>query len=123
MFVLSVVVTLLLLLESMPSAVVALARAKIGLVRLDRLTRLGTLDGRNMWVVSLLGVLHASGSLGVLAGLRVPLAGVLGAAVEAGAFGWVISRQLRAGDRGWALGPYAFFTAMALAVLVVDAGR
>ncbi|WP_255355227.1 hypothetical protein [Pseudofrankia sp. DC12] len=35
----------------------------------------------------------------------------------------VLSRQLRAGDRGRALFAYTLFTTMALAVLVVDALR
>jgi len=48
---------------------------------------------------------------------------VAGAGLEAGAFGWVLSRQLRHGDRGRALGAYLLFTAMALAVLVTDAVR
>jgi hypothetical protein len=38
-------------------------------------------------------------------------------------FGWVLSRQLRAGDRGRALGAYLLFSTMALAVLIVDAIR
>ncbi len=45
------------------------------------------------------------------------------AGLEAGAFGWVLSRQLRHGDRGRALGAYLLFTAMAFAVLVTDAVR
>jgi hypothetical protein len=43
--------------------------------------------------------------------------------VEAVAFGWVLSRQLRHGDRGGALGAYLLFTAIALAVLTVNAVR
>jgi hypothetical protein len=43
--------------------------------------------------------------------------------LEAAAFGWVLSRQLRHGDRGRALGAYLLFTSLALAVLIVDALR
>jgi hypothetical protein len=35
----------------------------------------------------------------------------------------VLSRQLRYGDRGRALGAYVLFTSLALAVLIVDAVR
>ena len=34
------------------------------------------------------------------------MAGVLGGGLEAAAFGWVLSRQLRYGDRGRAFGAY-----------------
>jgi len=51
------------------------------------------------------------------------LGSVAGAVVEAGVFGWVLSRQLRAGDRGRALLAYELFAALAVAVLVVDAVR
>jgi hypothetical protein len=120
MFLLAVVLTVALVLETLPSAVVALGRAKVGLTRIDQLTRLGVLEGRNLWVVTLLGVLHAVGTAAVLIGLDFPVAGVAGAALEAGIFIWVLYRQLRAGDRGRALGAYLLFTSMALAVLVVD---
>jgi hypothetical protein len=123
MFAVSVVLTILLLLETLPSAVAGLARARAGLTRLDQLTRLGLLQGRNLWVASLLGAIHLAGSTAVVVGLAVPAAGVAGGGVEAVAFGWVLSRQLRAGDRGRALGAYLLFTAMALAVLTVDALR
>jgi hypothetical protein len=123
MFVLSVVLTILLLLETAPSAVAGLTRAKAGMTRLDQLARLGVLEGRNLWVVSLLGVLHTFGGAAVLIGLALPPAGVAGAAVEAGVFGWVLSRQLRAGDRGRALGAYVLFSLMALAVLAVNLVR
>jgi hypothetical protein len=123
MFVLSIALTILLLLEVLPSAVVALFRARVGLVRLDELTRLGVLEGRHLWVVSLLGVLHSLGAIGVIVGLWIPAVGVAGAALEAAVFGWVLSRQLRAGDRGRALGAYLLFLSMALAVLVVNALR
>ena len=123
MFALSVVLTILLLLEALPSAVVSVTRAKVGLTRLDQVTRLGVLEGRNMGVVSLLGVLHSLGCIGVIVGLAVPPVGVAGAAIEAGIFGWVLYRQLRAGDRGRALGADALFTSMALAVLILNALR
>jgi hypothetical protein len=123
MFVLSIVLTVLLLLETVPSAVAGLTRARAGLTRLDELTRLGLLEGRNLGVVSALGAVHTVGSAAIIAGIWVPAVGVAGAALEAGAFGWVLSRQLRHGDRGGALGAYTLFAAMALAVLIVDALR
>src|SRR5215469_6181278 len=121
--VLAIVVTILLLLESLPSAIAGLARSRAGLTRLDGLTRLGLLEGRSLWVVPVLGAIHLAGSAAVIAGLWAALAGVAGAAVEAAVFGWVLSRQLHAGDRGRALGAYSLFSVMALAVLVVDAIR
>lgn len=120
MFLLAVLLTVALVLETLPSAVVALVRAKVGLTRLDQLTRLGVLDGRNLRVVTLLGVLHTVGTAAVLIGLDFPVAGVAGAAIEAAIFIWVLYRQVRAGDRGRALGAYTLFTAMALAVLAVN---
>jgi hypothetical protein len=45
-FVLAVVLTVLLLLETLPSALAGLARARVGLKRLAELTGLGLLDGR-----------------------------------------------------------------------------
>lgn len=123
MFVLSVVVTVLLLLETLPSAAAGLARYRAGLTRLDGLTRLGLLEGRNLWVASLLGAVHLAGSAAVITGIFVPAAGVAGGGLEAVAFGWVLSRQLRHGDRGRALGAYLLFAALALAVLVTDAVR
>ena len=123
MFAAAVVLTILLLLETVPSALADLLRAKAGLTRLDGLTRLGLLDGRNLWVVPLLGVLHLAGSAAVIAGLFTPAVGVTGAALEAAIFGWVLTRQARAGDRGRPLGAYTLFTLMALAVLLVDALR
>jgi hypothetical protein len=59
----------------------------------------------------------------VIAGLRAPLAGVAGAAAEAGVFAWVLARQLAHGDRGRALFAYALFLALAVAVLAVSAVR
>jgi hypothetical protein len=123
MFVLSAVLTVLLLLETVPSAVAGLARSRAGLTRLDQLTRLGVLEGRNLWAASLLGAGHLAGSAGVIAGLWVPAAGVAGGGLEAVLFGWVLSRQLRHGDRGRALGAYLLFTSLALAVLIADAVR
>jgi hypothetical protein len=122
-FALAVALTVLLLLETVPSAVAGLLRYRAGLSRLDQLARLGLLQGRHVWVASLLGVVHLAGSAGVIVGLITPAVGVTGAGVEAVAFGWILSRQLRAGDRGRALGAYLLFTAMALAVLIVDALR
>ena len=123
MFVAALVLTVLLLLETLPSAAAGLSRAKVGLTRLDQLTRLGLLDGRNLWVPFLLGIVHLVGSAAVIVGLFAPAAGVAGGGLEAAVFGWVLSRQLSHGDRGRALGAYLLFTALALAVLVVSALR
>jgi hypothetical protein len=122
-FVLAVVLTVLLLAETLPSALAGLTRAQVGLKRLDQLTRLGLLDGHNLWVAPVLGVLHLAGSAAVIAGLFAPVAGVIGGGLEAAVFCWVLSRQLGHGDRGRALGAYLLFTALAVAVLVVDALR
>jgi len=122
-FILALVLTVLLLLETLPSAAAGISRAKVGLTRLDQLTRLGLLEGRHLWVASLLGVVHLIGSAAVIAGLFAPAAAVAGGAVEAAAFGWVLSRQLRFGDRGRALGAYLLFAALAVAVLAVAAVR
>src|SRR5215471_6116576 len=111
MFLLAVVLTVALVLETLPSAVVGLSRAKVGLTRLDQLTRLGVLEGKNLWVVSLLGVLHTAGSAAVIVGLWAPAAGVIGGGLEAAVFSWVLSRQLSHGDRGRALGAYLLFLA------------
>jgi hypothetical protein len=123
MLALAAALTVLLLLETLPSAIAGLARSRAGMTRLDSLTRLGLLEQRNLWVVPLLGGIHLAGAAAVIAGLWVPAAGVAGAAAEAVIFGLVLTRQLRAGDRGRALGAYELFTAMALAVLVTDAIR
>lgn len=123
MLVLAVVLTVLLLLETLPSAAAGLSRAKVGLTRLDQLTRLGVLEGRNLWVASLLGAVHLVGSAAVIVGLFVPAAGIVGGGIEAAAFGWVLYRQLSHGDRGRALGAYLLFAALAIAVLVVSAVR
>jgi hypothetical protein len=123
MFVLAVVLTILLLLETLPSAVAGLTRARAGLTRLDQLTRLGVLEGRNLSVASALGGVHLAGSAAIIAGLWAPAIGVAGGGVEAVVFGWVLTRQLAHGDRGKALGAYLLFAAMALAVLITDALR
>ncbi|MEV6793951.1 hypothetical protein AB0M87_18595 [Streptomyces sp. NPDC051320] len=120
MFVLRVTLTVLLLLEVVPSALVGLTRARVGLERLDELTRLGVLQGRRLRVVSLLAVVHTLATAALLFGLHWPPAGVAGAAAEAVVFGWVLTRQWAAGDRGRVLGAYTLFLGMALAVLAVD---
>ena len=78
MFVLAVVLSVLLLLETLPSAVAGLTRARAGLTRLDQLTRLGLLEGRNLPVASALGGVHLAGSAAVIAGLWAPAVGVAG---------------------------------------------
>ena len=123
MIVAAVVLTVLLLLETLPSAAAGLSRAKVGLARLDQLTRLGLLDGRNLWVPLLLGVVHLAGSVAVIVGLFAPAAGIVGGGLEAAAFGWVLSRQLGHGDRGRALGAYLLFAALAIAVLIASTLR
>ncbi|MFE2430432.1 DoxX family protein [Streptomyces sp. NPDC059373] len=120
MFALAVALTVLLVLESLPSAVVQLARARPGLTRFDELTRLGVLQGRHLWFLTLLGSLHLFGTVAVIVGLWAPPLGVAGASVEALVFAWVLAMQLRSGDRGRALGAYMLFLTMALSVLVVD---
>jgi hypothetical protein len=123
MLVLAIALTVLLLLETLPSAIAWLTRATAGLTRLDQLTRLGVLEGRNLPVATALGGVHLAGSAAVIAGLWAPAVGVAGGGVEAVVFGWVLSRQLAHGDRGRALGAYLLFIAMAVAVLIVDALR
>ncbi|HEX6452215.1 MAG TPA: hypothetical protein VF060_22500 [Trebonia sp.] len=123
MFALAIALTILLLLETLPSAIAGLLRSRAGMTRLDQLTRLGLCDGRNLRVVPLLGTVHLVGSAAVIAGLAAPAAGIAGAGLEAAVFGWVLSRQLRHGDRGRALGAYLLFLAMALAVLLVSVLR
>lgn len=123
MFALAVTATVLLLLEVVPSAVAQLVRARPGVERLDELTRPGAQEGQRLWVVTPLGTLHTVGATAVLAGLWLPPAGVAGAAPEAVIFAWVRLCQRRSGDRGRALAAYALFRAMAVAVLLVDAGR
>jgi hypothetical protein len=123
LFALAVALTVVLLLETLPSAVADLSRSQAGMTRLDQLTRLGLLEGRNLWVVSLAGLLHLAGSAAVLAGLWHPAVGVAGGALEIALFAWVVFRQLEHGDRGRALFAYVLFTTMATAVLITDALR
>jgi hypothetical protein len=73
--------------------------------------------------VTLLGGLHCLAAIGVIAGLAQPAVGVAGASIDLAVFCWVLYRQLRAGDRGRQLGAYLLFSALALAVLTVDAIR
>jgi hypothetical protein len=120
---LALALTVLLLLETLPSAVAQLTRSRAGLNRLDQLTRLGVTQGRNLRAIMFLGAAHVIGSGAVIAGLFAPAAGIAGAGLETGVFSWVVSRQLSHGDRGRALGAYLTFTVMALAVLTVDAIR
>lgn len=119
----AIALTVLLLLESLPSAVAGLIRSQAGVTRLDGLTRLGLREGRNPRVVPALGAVHLAGSALVIAGLFAPAAGVAGGAAEAAVFGWVLSRQLSHGDRGRSLTAYLLFLAMALAVLTVSLVR
>jgi hypothetical protein len=123
MLALAIALTVLLLVETLPSAAAGLTRYRPGLARLDQVTRLGVLKGRNLRAATLLGAVHLAGSAAVIAGLVAPAAGVAGGGLEAGAFGWVLSRQLRYGDRGRSLGAYSLFTALALAVLAVSVLR
>jgi hypothetical protein len=123
MLAVSIVLTIMMLLETLPSAAAELTRSRAGLTRLDQLTRLGVLQGRALWVVSLLGVVHLAGSAMMIAGIFSPAVGVAGGGLEATAFGWVLSRQLRHGDRGRALFAYTLFATIALAVLVANAIR
>ena len=120
---LSTALTVLLLLEVVPSALAGLTRFPAGIERLDSLTRLGLRQGRSTWVVPALGVLHTAATAALIAGIWHPAYGVAGAAAEAAVFGWVLVRQLLAGDRGRALFAYALFLSWALAVLVVSALR
>lgn len=121
--ILSVVVTVLLLVESLPSAIAGLGRSTAFLTRLDQLTRAGTRQGRLPWLPRTLGALHAAGSAAAVAGIWIPWLGVAGGGLEAVIFGWTLWRQLRAGDRGRALGAYLLFLGLALLVVVVDAVR
>jgi hypothetical protein len=123
MFALAIALTILLLLEALPSALAGLTRSSAGMTRLDGLTRLGLLEQRNLGVVPLLGAIHLAGSAAVIAGLWVPAAGVAGAAAESAVFGWVLTRQMRADDRGRRLAAYELFLVMSLGVLAVDAIR
>lgn len=123
MFALSAVLTALLLLESLPSALAGLTGFAPGVERLDGLTRLGLREGRRRWVVRFLGVVHSLACAALIAGIWSPAYGLAGAAVEAVVFGWVLVRQLRHGDRGRALFAYTLFLSWSLAVLAVTAVR
>jgi hypothetical protein len=122
-FVLAIALTAALLLETLPSAIAGLSGLRAGMTRLDQLTRIGLMQGRNQWVVPLLGAAHLAGSAAVIAGVWTPAAGAVGAGLEVTVFGWVLSRQVRAGDRGRALLAYLLFASLAVAVLIVDAVR
>lgn len=123
MFALSAVLTVLLLLEVVPSALAALTRFGPGVERLDGLTRLGLREGRRGWVMPAVGVLHTLTTAALITGIRSPVYGVAGAGAEAVFFGWVLLRQLRHGDRGQALFAYALFMSWSVAVLLVAAFR
>lgn len=123
MFALSAVLTTLLLLEVVPSALAALTRFGPGVERLDGLTRLGLREGRRPWLVTAVGVLHTAATVAVLVGIWRPGYGVAGGAAETAFFCWVLFRQVRAGDRGRDLFAYTLFASWALAVLVVAAVR
>ncbi|MFI0719207.1 hypothetical protein [Streptomyces sp. NPDC021224] len=123
MFVLSAALTVLLLLEVVPSALAALTRFGPGVERLDDLTRLGLRQGRRRWVPTAAGVLHTAATAALVAGVWHPVYGVAGAGAEALFFGWVLLRQVRAGDRGRELFAYGLFTSWALAVALVAALR
>ncbi|MDI5969851.1 hypothetical protein POF50_010970 [Streptomyces sp. SL13] len=122
-FVAAVVLTVMLLVETVPSALAGLTRADLGVRRLDVLTRLGLVDGRRLWVVSLLGVLHTLAAVAVVAGLWRPAWGAAGAAVEALAFCWVLTRQAALRQHRRDLTIYTVFLGLALAVLAVDVSR
>jgi hypothetical protein len=122
-FALSAALTALLLLEVVPSALAALTRFGPGVERLDGLTRLGLREGRRLWVVTAAGVLHTAATALLITGIWRPACGVAGAAAEVLFFGWVLGRQLGAGDRGRALFAYGLFLSWSLAVLAVAAIR
>jgi len=122
-FALSAVLTVLLLCEVVPSAIAALARFGPGVERLDGLTRLGLREGRNLWVVTAAGLLHTVAAALLVAGITSPLLGVVGAGIEAVFFGWVLTRQFAAGDRGRPLVAYTLFWSWSLLVLAVCAAR
>ncbi|SEN96377.1 hypothetical protein [Actinacidiphila rubida] len=123
MFALSAVLTALLLLEVVPSAIAALTRFGPGVERLDGLTRLGLVEGRRRWVPPVVGAGHTLATVALLAGIWHPALGVAGAAAEVLFFGWVLTRQLRFGDRGRELFAYGLFTSWSAAVLLVAAVR
>lgn len=120
---LSAVLTVLLLLEVVPSALAALARFGPGVERLDSLTRLGLREGRHARLVPAVGVFHTLTTAALVTGIWRPAYGVAGAAAETVFFGWVLARQLQHGDRGKELFAYALFASWSAAVLVVAAVR
>jgi hypothetical protein len=120
---LSAVLTVLLLLEVVPSALAALTRFGPGVERLDSLTRLGLREGRHGWLVPAIGAFHALTTAALVAGIWRPAYGVAGAAAETVFFGGVLARQLQHGDRGKALFAYALFASWSTAVLLVAALR
>jgi hypothetical protein len=120
---LSAVLTVLLLLEVAPSALAALTRFGPGVERLDSLTRLGLREGRHRRLVPAVGAFHTLTAAALVAGVRWPVWGVVGAAAETAFFGWVLARQLRFGDRGRDLFAYGLFTSWSAAVLLVAALR
>jgi hypothetical protein len=122
-FALSAVLTALLLLEVVPSALAALTRFGPGVERLDGLTRLGLREGRATWVLTAAGVLHTLATAALLVGIWRPASGVAGAGAEALFFGWVLARQLRFGDRGRDLFAYGLFTSWSVLVPLVAAVR
>jgi len=79
----AIVLTVALLLETLPSAAAGITRYGPGIARLDGLTRLGLTSGRHRWVVPALGVVHLAGSAAVIAGILKPDIGVAGGALEA----------------------------------------
>ncbi|MEV7393246.1 MULTISPECIES: hypothetical protein [unclassified Streptomyces] len=123
MFALSAVVTSLLLLEVVPSALAALTRFGPGVERLDKLTRLGLREGKVAWLVPAAGVLHTLATVALLVGIWHPAWGLVGAAAEAVFFGWVLARQLRFDDRGKALFAYSLFASWSVLVLLVATVR
>lgn len=123
MFALSAVLTVLLLLEVVPSALAGLTRFGPGVERMDGLTRLGLREGRHGWVMPALGTAHTLATAALIAGIWSPGYGVAGAGIETAVFGWVLVRQLRHGDRARALFAYTLFMSWSLAVLVVAAVR
>jgi hypothetical protein len=120
---LSAVLTVLLLLEVVPSALAALTRFGPGVERLDSLTRLGLREGRHSWLVPVVGAFHTLATAALVASIWRPAPGVAGAAAETVFFGWVLARQLRFGDRGKELFAYGLFTSWSAAVLAVAALR
>ncbi|SEG16101.1 hypothetical protein SAMN05216223_103450 [Actinacidiphila yanglinensis] len=123
MFALSAVLTALLLLEVLPSALSGVTRFGPGVERLDSLTRLGLREGRHRWVPRAAGLLHTACTVLVLVGIWHPAWGVLGAGLEVLFFGWVLTRQFAAGDRGRALFAYALFAGWSLLVLLAAVAR